>query len=446
MHDFLADESFAKQQDQNDPLRAYRSEFHIPRHGNGQEIIYLAGNSLGLMPKKARTIVDQELDDWQNLAVEAHFAGKTPWYGYHEVFRESGARLVGAKPGEVVMMNSLTVNLHLLFASFFRPTLERYKLLIEDPCFPSDNYAVRTHLQTRGLDAREALLIAKPRNGRATLSMDEFESIFARQGKEIALVWMSGVNFLTGQVFDMQRITALAKKHGCVVGWDLAHGAGNIITQLHDWDVDFAAWCSYKYLNSGPGSIAGAFIHQKHGGNPDIPRYAGWWGNDPATRFRMQLEPDFEPRKGADGWQISNPPILSMAPLQASLEIFDRATMPAVRAKSIKLTAYLRYLLERSPSFGENFDITTPRETEAQGCQLSIVVHENAKAVQDALCAAGATCDFREPNVIRAAPTPLYNTFHECWRFVRIFESCLDRGMGVSPVLPENAGETPTPR
>lgn len=425
MPDFSPDEAFAQQQDQVDPLRAYRNDFHIPRHASGQEIIYFAGHSLGLMPKKSRAIVDQELDDWQNLAVEAHFVGMTPWYGYHEVFRESGARLVGAKPGEVVMMNSLTVNLHLLFASFFRPTLERYKILIEDPCFPSDNYAVRTHLQTRGLDAREALLVAKPQNGQATLSTEDFEAIFARHGNEIALVWISGVNFLTGQVFDMGRITALAKKYGCAVGWDLAHGAGNVITQLHDWDVDFAAWCSYKYLNSGPGAIAGAFIHEKHGNNPRIPRYAGWWGNDPATRFRMQLQPDFVPRKGADGWQISNPPILSMAPLQASLEIFDRATMPALRTKSITLTSYLRYLLERLPGFGKKFDILTPRETDASGCQLSIVVHKDAKRVQDLLCASSATCDFREPNVIRAAPTPLYNTFHECWRFAQVFESCL---------------------
>ncbi|CAN5541278.1 kynureninase [soil metagenome] len=427
--EFTPDEQFAKRQDEIDPLRAHRDEFHIPLHpATKQEIIYLAGNSLGLMPKKARAIVVQELDDWQNLAVEAHFDGKTPWYGYHEVFRESGARLVGAKPGEVVMMNSLTVNLHLLFASFFRPTSERYKILIEDPCFPSDNYAVRTHLQTRGFDPDDALLVAKPTGASATISVDAIEEMFDRHGKSIALVWMSGVNFLTGQVFDMQRITALAKKHGCAVGWDLAHGAGNIITQLHDWDVDFAAWCSYKYLNSGPGAIAGAFIHEKHGNDPNVPRYAGWWGNDPATRFRMQLQPDFIPRKGADGWQISNPPILSMAPLQASLEIFDRATMPALRAKSIKLTSYLRYLLERSPDFGKKFDIITPREVDSCGCQLSIVVRENAKQVQDALGAAGARCDFREPNVIRAAPTPLYNTFHECWRFARIFESCLEHG------------------
>jgi kynureninase len=419
-------ESFAREQDDLDPLRAYRNEFHIPRHPTtNQEIIYLAGNSLGLMPKRARDVVEQELNDWQNLAVEGHFEGKTPWYSYHEVFRGSGARLVGAKSGEVVMMNSLTVNLHLLFASFFRPTSERYKILIEDPCFPSDNYAVRTHLQTRGLDPNDALLIAKPSSANETISIDDIEAIFERRGKHIALVWISGVNFLTGQVFDMARITEIAHKHGAIVGWDLAHGAGNIITHLHDWDVDFAAWCSYKYLNSGPGAIAGAFVHERHGNDPSILRYAGWWGNDPTTRFKMQLQPEFVPRAGADGWQISNPPILAMAPLQASLEIFDSATMPALRDKSIKLTCYLRFLLERLPSFGTKFDIITPREIEAQGCQLSILVHENAKQVQDALRAAGATCDFREPNVIRGAPTPLYNRFHECWRFAQMFERCL---------------------
>ena len=277
MQPYQPDESFALQQDERDPLRAYRNEFHIPRHPTTkQEIIYLAGNSLGLMPKKARAIVDQELDDWQNLAVEAHFAGKTAWYSYHEVFRDAGARLVGAKPGEVVMMNSLTVNLHLLFASFFRPTTERYKILIEDPCFPSDNYAVRTHLQTRGLDPNDALLIAKPKNGNETLSYEDIEAIFERHGKQIALVWISGVNFLTGQVFDIGQITALAHKHGAVVGWDLAHGAGNIDTLLHDWDVDFAAWCSYKYLNSGPGAIAGAFVHERSADGGTARNRMGW--------------------------------------------------------------------------------------------------------------------------------------------------------------------------
>jgi kynureninase len=420
-------EAWALEQDRLDPLREYREHFFIPRRDDGPEIIYFAGNSLGLMPKKAKRIVEQELHDWQHLAVDAHFRGKTPWYSYHEVFRESGARLVGAEPGEVVMMNSLTVNLHLLFISFYRPTRDRYKILIEEPQFPSDNYAVRTHLLTRGIDPVDGLIIAKPRAGEHLVRTQDVEAILAERGKEIALVWMGGVNFLTGQVFDIPTITAEAKRAGCVVGWDLAHAAGNVVLNLHDWDVDFAAWCSYKYLNAGPGAIAGAFVHERHGNNSDIPRYAGWWGNDPATRFRMQLQPEFVPRAGADGWQISNPPILAMAPLQASLELFDRATMTALRTKSIALTSYLRSLLERIKSLGKSFDIITPREMDDCGCQLSIVVHENAKDVLAKLEAAGATCDFREPNIIRAAPAPLYNTFHEAWRFCHLFAKCLPK-------------------
>jgi kynureninase len=424
--DYLPDESFARQQDQLDPLREYRAHFHIPRHTDGREIIYLAGNSLGLMPARARQIVQQELDDWEKLAVEAHFKGKTPWYSYHEVFRESGARLVGARPGEVVMMNSLTVNLHLLFVTFFRPTSERFKILVEEPLFPSDNYAVRTHLKSRGIDPSDGLLVAKPRNGEHTIRTEDVERILAERGREVALVWIGGVNFLTGQVFDMPRITAAAHRAGCRVGWDLAHAAGNIPVQLHDWEVDFAAWCSYKYLNSGPGAIAGAFVHERHGRNLELPRYAGWWGNDPSTRFKMQLQPEFVPRAGADGWQISNPPILSMGPLAASLELFDRATMPALRAKSIRLTGYLRFLLERIDGHGKRFETITPRETDAQGCQLSLLIHERAKQVLDALAAAGVICDFREPNVIRAAPTPLYNTFHDAWRFSQVLARCLN--------------------
>lgn len=420
-------ESFAVEQDQRDPLRGFRGEFHIPRHTDGSEQIYLAGNSLGLQPKRAGEIVNQELADWKNLAVEAHFKGTIPWYSYHEVFRDSGARLVGARPGEVVMMNSLTVNLHLLLVSFFRPTRQRFKILIEEPCFPSDNYAVRTHLQTRGFDPADALVIVRPQSGEHVIRTEDIEATLAEQGDSIALVWIGGVNFLTGQVFDMRRITEAAHRKGCIVGWDLAHAAGNVLLQLHDWDVDFAAWCSYKYLNSGPGAIAGAFVHQKHGQNPDLPRYAGWWGNDPATRFRMQLEPQFVPREGADGWQISNPPILTMAPLVASLELFDRATLPALREKSIRLTGYLRNLLDGLDGRSQ-FQIITPRDADACGCQLSILVHERARPVLDALSARGVVCDFREPNVIRAAPTPLYNTFHDCWRFATILNDCLSTG------------------
>jgi kynureninase len=423
---FQADEAFARRMDETDPLRAFRDEFHLPPHTDGLPQTYFAGNSLGLEPKSARRIVDEELDAWARLAVEGHFKPERPWYTYHEFLRESGARLVGARPGEVVMMNTLTVNLHLLLISFFRPTKERYKILIEEPCFPSDNYAVRTHLQTRGLDPRDALLIAKPRAGEHAIRTEDVEAILARHGQEIALVWIGGVNFLTGQVFDMPRITAAAKARGCVVGWDLAHGAGNIPTRLHDWDVDFAVWCSYKYLNSGPGAVAGAFVHERHGNDPGIVRYAGWWGNDPATRFRMQLQPDFVPRAGADGWQVSNPPILSLAPLVASLDLFDRAGIENLREKSKKLTGYLRFLLERLPPPARaKFDIITPREPEAQGCQLSLLVHERATQVLKALESRGAVCDFREPNVIRAAPTPLYNTFHETLRFASIFAQCL---------------------
>jgi kynureninase len=424
MHEFSADEQFALEQDRVDPLRTFRDEFHMPRHSDGTPQIYFAGNSLGLQPKGARAIVEQELEDWKNLAVDAHFKGKIPWYSYHEIFRDSGARLVGARPGEVVMMNSLTINLHLMFVSFFRPTQKRYKILIEEPCFPSDNYAVRTHLRTRGLDARDALVIAKPKGGHHTIRTEDIEQILQEQRDEIALVWIAGVNFLTGQAFDIPRITAAAKRHGCVVGWDLAHGAGNIVTQLHDWEVDFAVWCSYKYLNSGPGAIAGCYVHEKHGKNLDLPRYAGWWGNDPETRFRMQLQPEFVPREGADGWQISNPPILAMAPLVASLQLFDRATMPRLREKSIKLTRYLRWLLEQIDA-RDRFEIITPREPEACGCQLSLLVHERPKQVLEALAARGVVCDFREPNIVRAAPTPMYNTFHEAWRFAQIFAGTL---------------------
>lgn len=419
------DEAFALQMDAADPLRKLRDEFHIPFRLNGEPVIYFAGNSLGLQPKKARQIVEQELDDWAKLAVDAHFKGKTPWYSYHEVFRDSGARLVGALAGtnEVVMMNSLTVNLHLMMVSFYRPTpgSERFKILIEEPSFPSDLYAVKSHLRSRGIDPKQALIVTKPPpgSGEHCIASEVVEDILTREGKTISLVLLGGVNFFTGQVFDIQRITEAAHRQGCMVGWDLAHAAGNVPLRLHDWNVDFAVWCSYKYLNAGPGSVAGCFVHQKHGKNLDLPRYAGWWGNDPATRFNMQLIPEFTPREGADGWQISNPPILSMAPLQASLQLFDEAGMDALRAKSLKLTGYLRFLLESSAASG--MEIITPRDSGGHGCQLSILVKDQPRERFKALEAAGVVCDFREPNVIRIAPVPLYNTFHDVWRFVQFF-------------------------
>jgi len=412
------DEPFARDLDVADPLGSYRDQFHIPKHHTGKSAIYLCGNSLGLQPKSARAIVDQELNDWANLAVEAHFQGRTPWYSYHEVFREMGARLVGAKPGEVVMMNSLTVNLHLMLVSFFRPEGRRTKILIDDPCFPSDIYAVKTHLETRGLDPEKHLAIAKPRSGEHCLRTEDIESLLKREGDSIALILLAGVNFFTGQAMDMARITEIGHRHGCVVGFDLAHAAGNLAMRLHEWNVDFACWCSYKYLNSGPGAVAGCFVHEKHGMNPDIARFGGWWGNDPETRFKMHLQPEFVPREGADGWQLSNPPILAMAPLKASLEIFDAAGIENLRMKSLRLTGYLRFLLDEIST--DWWQIITPREPEAHGCQLSMLVKDHPRERFKALEAAGVMCDFREPNVIRVAPTPLYNTFHDCWRFAQI--------------------------
>jgi kynureninase len=424
---FSADEEFAQKLDAEDSLRQFRERFHLPLSANGKPLIYLAGNSLGLMPKSARKIVEQELDDWAKLAVDAHLKAATPWYSYHETLREPTARLVGAKPNEVICMNSLTVNLHLMMATFYRPTKSRNKILMEEPAFPSDTYAIKTQIIHHGFDPKEALVLARPRDGEFEVRQDDIEAALEKHGEQIALVLFAGVNFFTGQLFDIERITAVAQKRGCTVGIDLAHAAGNVPLALHDWNVDFAVWCSYKYLNAGPGAVAGAFVHERHATDRELPRLAGWFGNDPNTRFRLHLEPEFIPVPSADGWQISNPPILSMAPLRASLSIFDEAGgMEALRAKSIKLTGYLQFLLESNrPSntrAARTSDLTviTPREIHARGCQLSILVHEHPKELFGKLEAVGVKCDFREPNVIRAAPTPLYNTFHEVWRFAKI--------------------------
>ena len=418
---FTTDEKFALQLDAEDSLRLFREKFHLPLGKDGKPLIYLAGNSLGLMPKAARQIVEQELDDWAKLAVDAHLKAATPWYSYHETLRKPTARLVGAKPNEVICMNSLTVNLHLMMATFYRPTKSRFKILMEEPAFPSDTYAIKTQIVHHGFDPKEALVLARPRDGEFIVRQDDIEAALEKHGDEIALVLIAGVNFFTGQLFDIEKITAAGQKRGCIVGIDLAHAIGNVPLALHDWNVDFAVWCSYKYLNSGPGAVAGAFVHERHATNRELPRLAGWWGNDPSTRFRMHLEPEFVPVQSADAWQVSNPPILSMAPLRASLAIFDEAGgMEALRAKSIKLTGYLQFLLEAA---GHSMvTVITPREPAARGCQLSIVVHEHPKELFGKLEAAGVKCDFREPNVIRAAPTPLYNTFHEMWRFAEILQ------------------------
>ena len=416
---FSADEEFALQLDADDTLHHFRDKFHLPLAKDGKPLIYFAGNSLGLMPKAARQIVEQELDDWAHLGVDAHLEATAPWYTYHETLREPTARLIGAKPIEVICMNSLTVNLHLMMATFYRPAKSRGKILMEDPAFPSDTYAIKTQIVHHGLDPKDALILAKPRKGEFTVRTEEIVDLIEKQADQLALVLIAGVNFFTGQLFDIEQITAFAQRRGCIVGIDLAHAIGNVPLALHDWKVDFAIWCSYKYLNAGPGAVAGAFVHERHATNRDLPRLAGWFGNDPNTRFRMHLEPEFIPVPSADGWQVSNPPILSMAPLRASLSVFDEAGgIETLRAKSIRLTGFLQFLLEQAGS--KKFTVITPREPNARGCQLSILAHEHPKKLFNKLEATGVKCDFREPNVIRVAPTPLYNTFHEVWRFAKI--------------------------
>lgn len=422
---YRSDEAFARELDAGDLLKHYRELFYIPKGEYEKDAVYLAGNSLGLQPKSARTMLEEELEEWARRGVDGHFEGVRPWYGYHEMFRESGARLVGARPGEVVMMNSLTVNLHLMMVSFYRPLPGRYKILIEEPTFPSDLYAVKSQLRAHGYNPDAALLVARPRHGEQTIRVEDVEETIAREGQQIVLVLLSGVNFVTGQAFDMARITKAAQAQGCVAGFDLAHAAGNIPLRLHDWDVDFAVWCNYKYLNSGPGAIAGCFVHERHGENRDLPRLAGWWGNEPATRFRMQLNEDFVPREGADGWQISNPPIFSLTPVKASYDIFDEIGMEALREKSLRLTGYLEHLLDEIDS--ATFEIITPRDSAQRGCQLSLVIREGAKGMLKSLQGRGVVCDFREPNILRMAPVPLYNTFHEVWTAARAVDGCCQR-------------------
>lgn len=416
----------AERLDADDPLASFRGRFHVPRRPDGTEAVYLCGNSLGLMPKEARAIVEQELDDWQRLAVDGHFHGTTPWYSYHSVFRDTGARLVGALPGEVVMMNGLTANLHLMMATFYRPTPQRHKILVEADGFPSDSYAVQSQIRWHGFDPAASLVVVSPRPGEHLIRTEDVEDRLDASGDSIALVLMSGVHFLTGQRFDLARIVSAAHRRGCRVGFDLAHAAGNVPLALHDWEVDFAVWCSYKYLNGGPGAIGGCFVHERHGRDERLARLAGWWGNDPATRFRMHLESAFVPVPGAEGWQLSNPPILAMAPLRASFALFDEAGIDRLRAKSVALTGFLERCLDAIP--GGRFEILTPRDPEARGCQLSLRIPSGGREVFRALEAEGIVGDFREPDVIRVAPVPLYNTFSEIPRFADALRRALASG------------------
>ena len=418
------DESFALALDQADPLAACRQEFEHPRGPDGQPLIYLVGNSLGLMPRAVRGLIEQELDDWSRLGVEGHHQARTPWLHYHEQFRESGARLVGARPGEVVMMNSLTVNLHLMMVSFYRPVGRRTRIVIEEHPFPSDVYAVSSHLRTRGLDPAVHLVTLRAEPGEPTIRTEAIEALFRERGEEIALIMLGGVNYYTGQLFDLARITEAAHRAGAVAGFDLAHAAGNVVLALHDWNVDFASWCSYKYLNAGPGAVAGCFVHERHGRDRSMPRYAGWWGNDPQVRFEMR--PEFEPRMGADGWQVSNPSVFAMAPLRASLDLFDRVGMEPLRAKSESLTGYLEALLLDLP--GSPIRILTPSAAAERGCQLSLLAPGRGRWLHDSLRARGIVTDYREPDVVRMAPVPFYNTHHEVWRTVQAVRAALNHG------------------
>lgn len=416
---------FAQKLDRQDPLKSMREEFHIPKHSDGNDEIYLCGNSLGLQPKRTQAYLDYELTQWQKYGVKGHFTGDYPWMPYHEFLSEGFASLVGAKNSEVVAMNSLTANLHFMMVSFYRPTESRYKILIEEHAFPSDHYAVESQIKFHGFDPEESMILVKPRDGEDAIRTQDILNIIEEQGDSIALIMLPGVQYYTGQVFDMQAITQAGHVKGCQVGYDLAHAAGNIEMHLHDWQVDFACWCTYKYLNSGPGSVAGCFVHEKHHSNEDLPRFAGWWGHDKSTRFKM--ENSFKPIHSAEAWQLSNPPILSLAAIRASLDTVKQAGgIKALVQKSQMLTDYLRFLLDAE--LGEDIKTLTPLEKGAYGCQLSLTVDTHGlegKTVFDRIEEAGVTGDWRYPNVIRVAPVPLYNSFEDCFRFVQILKQSL---------------------
>lgn len=413
--------AFADALDRNDPLRDFRSEFHIPRAANGRPVIYLCGNSLGLQPVGSRPLIQSILDSWATQGVDGHFHGPDPWLSYPDHVTGPTARIVGALPQEVTVMNALTVNLHLMMVTFYRPTPERHRILVEASTFPSDLYAFASQARFHGYDPGQAVVQIRPREGEYTVRTEDIEAMLERDGRSIALVVLGGVNYYTGQAFRIGSIAAAARRQGCIVGLDLAHAAGNIPLSLHDWNVDFAVWCSYKYLNAGPGGPAGCFVHERHHGAADIPRFSGWWGESVAKRFAMT--PDFVADPGAAGWQISNPPLLMLAAYRAAVEQFERATMPRLRAKSIRLTGYLEYLLRRSAD--RRFTILTPVDPEERGAQLSIFMHDGGRRVFEGLSAAGIVCDWREPNVIRVAPVPLYSTYEEVHSFASSFLALL---------------------
>ncbi|HET7360457.1 MAG TPA: kynureninase [Salinimicrobium sp.] len=414
---------FAQKLDAEDPLKSYKEKFLFPKV-NGREVIYFTGNSLGLQPKKAKKYVDEVMTDWAELAVESHFEAKKPWWDYHERFQEKLSKIVGAKPAEITVMNTLSVNLHLLMVSFYRPTKTRYKIICEEKAFPSDQYIIASQVRFHGLDPKDAIVELKKRSGEHHFRTKDILEKIKEVGEECALVLLGGVNYYTGQVFDIPTITWAGKEIGAFVGWDLAHAAGNIELKLHEWEVDFAAWCSYKYMNSGPGNASGCFINEKYHGKKDIPRFEGWWGHNKERRFLMG--PEFIPEPNANAWQISNAPILALAPYLASLELFDEVGMDVLIEKRNKIVSFLDFILkETAKKTNADFEIITPGNQEERGAQLSILFHRSGKEIFDDLMKNGVIVDWREPNVIRLAPAPFYCSFEEMYDFGEILTRIL---------------------
>lgn len=414
---------YAQQCDAQDELSHFRNKFLLPKDGEGNDLIYLSGNSLGLQPTITSEYILKELDDWAKLGVEGHTKAEHPWLPYHEFLSRNMADLIGAKPGEVVMMNTLTTNLHLMMVSFYKPTKTKYKIVVESDTFPSDKYAVESQLKFHGFDPADGLILWAPPEGEELCRFEDLEAIMETQGDEIALLMIGSTNYYSGQLFPLKKITELGHSYNCKVGFDLAHGAGNIEPDLHETGADFAVWCSYKYLNSGPGSLGGCFVHERHAKNDALKRFTGWWGHNKETRFNMRH--DFEALPGAEGWQLSNPPILSMAAIRASLDVFTEAGMDRLRNKSIKLTGFLEYLIDEL--MDERIHIITPRNPEERGCQLSIQVKNADKSLHKQLTIAGVISDWRDPDVIRVAPVPLYNSFEDVFIFTERLKNILAR-------------------
>ncbi|TDI80604.1 MAG: kynureninase [Bacteroidetes bacterium] len=414
---------YAQQCDAQDELSHFRNKFLLPKDGEGNDLIYLSGNSLGLQPTITSEYILKELDDWAKLGVEGHTKAEHPWLPYHEFLSRNMANLIGAKPGEVVMMNTLTTNLHLMMVSFYKPTKTKYKIVVESDTFPSDKYAVESQLKFHGFDPVDGLILWTPPEGEELCRFEDLEAIMETQGDEIALLMIGSTNYYSGQLFPLKKITELGHSYNCKVGFDLAHGAGNIEPDLHETGADFAVWCSYKYLNSGPGSLGGCFVHERHAKNDTLKRFTGWWGHNKETRFNMRH--DFEALPGAEGWQLSNPPILSMAAIRASLDVFAEAGMDRLRKKSIKLTGFLEYLIDEL--MDERIHIITPRNPEERGCQLSVQVKNADKSLHKQLTIAGVISDWRDPDVIRVAPVPLYNSFEDVFIFTERLKNILAR-------------------